>query len=140
MTPKTQSQLWQLKNSGRATASRDKNPLILHDYVRISPKGVFQKKNYDQNWSDEVFRIVGIDTSQVPTMYIIEDHGGQVIKGKFYKQELQSLGPTPPTVLRIEKVIRTKGTGAYKQMLVKWWGYDSSHNSWIKASHLQKNT
>ena len=40
---------------------------------------------FDQNWSDEVFRVVGVDTKSYPTMYIIEDENGNVVDGKFYK-------------------------------------------------------
>ena len=88
VTPKTESLLWELKNESRDT-KKTSATIKLHDYVRISrTKGTFQKRNFDQNWSDEVFRVVGIDTSQMPIMYILEDHGGQVIQGKFYKQEL----------------------------------------------------
>ena len=110
----------------------------LLDYVRISQISVEHhfNKNFDQNWSDEVFRIVGIDTKEKPTMYVIEDLEHNVIEGKFYKAELQSIGKEKPEIYRIEKIVRTRGTGANKQYLVKWHGYSSEHNSWVHASSI----
>ena len=113
--------------------------LKLLDYVRISNISVTHhfNKNFDQNWSDEVFRIISIDTKVLPTMYIIEDDHHNVIEGKFYKAELQAIHGRP-NVYRIEKILATKGTGVYKQYFVKWHGYSSEHNTWIKASQIDK--
>ena len=106
----------------------------LLDYVRISRlKGPFLK-NFDQNWSEEVFQVVGIDQSSYPVMYIIEDLKHEVISGKFYKDELQVV--SKPEINRIQKILQTKGKGAYKQYLVKWYGYSKDHNSWVKASQI----
>ena len=135
-----ESQLWSLKNASLAKKI-DKHPLKLLDYVRISLISMTRllfNRNFDQNWSDEVFRIVGIDTKASPTMYIIEDESGTVVDGKFYKAELQPIN-TKPEVYRIEKVIRSKGKGVHKQYLVKWHGYSNEYNSWIKASQLEKH-
>jgi predicted secreted protein len=110
----------------------------ISDYVRVSHvKGPFLK-NFDENWSEEVFRIVGIDTRQIPTMYIIEDLNGDVIKGKFYHKELQKV--ERPDIFRIENIIQTKGQGKYKQYYVKWVGYPKQYNSWIRASDIVKPT
>ena len=108
-------------------------PFPVNSYVRISRLSASPfRKNFDQNWSEEVFQIVAIDTRDHPTMYVIKDLNGQVLQGKFYRQELQVIDK-PPDVYRIEKVIRTRGSGKHKQYLVKWHGYDNSHNSWISA-------
>ena len=145
VTSETESQLWSLKNTKSLSAINEKTkkekPLNLLDYVRISLISMTRllfNRNFDQNWSDEVFRIVGVDTKSYPTMYIIEDENGNVVDGKFYKAELQLIN-VKPEMYRIEKVLRTKGKGAYKQYFVKWHGYSKEHNSWIKASQLEKN-
>ena len=143
VTPETESQLWSLKNTKSSSLKKKKEekPLKLLDYVRISLISMTRLlfiRNFDQNWSDEVFRIVGVDTKSYPTMYIIEDENGNVVDGKFYKAELQLIN-VKPEVYRIEKILRTKGKSAYKQHFVKWHGYSKEHNSWIKASQLEKN-
>lgn len=122
--------LWS-KQQEQQKQQKSNTHIKLLDYVRVSRlRGPFLK-NFDQNWSDEVFRVVAIDNRQSPVMYVIQDLHGELIKGKFYAQELQSIGTKPPSLYRIEKVIRTRGKGKHKQYLVKWLGYDSTHNSWI---------
>ena len=141
VTPETESYLWSLKNvKSSITTTTNEKPLKLLDYVRISLISMTRlqfNRNFDQNWSDEVFRVVAIDTKTAPTMYIIEDESGNVVDGKFYKAELQHIGDKPD-VYRIEKIIRTKGKGAYKQYFVKWHGYSNEYNSWIKTSQIDK--
>lgn len=137
-----EAELWQTQEKERLKREQTATSQVayrLMDLVRISRISSHQTfiKNFDQNWSEEIFRIVAVDTSTKPTMYVIEDMEHNVIEGKFYKHELQVVD-TKPEEYRIEKVIRTRGTGKNKEHLVKWYGYDSKHNSWIKASSINK--
>ena len=103
------------------------------DHVRISRISASPFiKNFNSNWSDEVFQITKINTKQNPIMYVIKDHEENIIVGKFYEQELQVI--PQPTLFRIEKIIISKGTGKYKQLYVKWHGYEKP--SWIAASQV----
>jgi len=130
ITKVNEMEVWRMKQ-GPATQIKVKHKLL--SYVRVSRvKGPFLK-NFDQNWSDEVFRIIAIDRTKAPAMYVIEDLKHDVIQGKFYTQELQSIGNKPPEIYRIEKIIRTRGKGKDKEYFVKWHGYDSSYNSWVKG-------
>jgi IS30 family transposase len=131
---KSEMDIWQKQQQQQPSQKQDDISLL--DYVRISRvRGPFIK-NFDQNWSDEVFRVIGVDKKQAPTMYILEDLQNNAIHGKFYKPELQSIGANPPDIYRIEKIIKSQGVGKHKQYYVKWVGYDSSHNSWISASNV----
>ena len=125
-------ELWQEQQTKVLKKPGSLIPLL--SYVRISriAKGPFNK-NFDQNWSEEVFRVIAHDQKTWPPMYIIEDLKHNVIQGKFYHQELQDIEPKLPTMYRIEKVLRTKGTGKNKKYFVKWHGYDSSYNSWVST-------
>jgi hypothetical protein len=138
LTNETEHELWKMQQPQKKKSPL-KNPLKLLHYVRISrtANGPFIK-NFDQNWSEEVFRIVGIDTKSLPIMYIIEDANHNVIGGKFYREELQDIGDVAPEIYRIEKILRTKGVGEHKQYFVKWYGYDKSHNSWINAKNVER--
>jgi hypothetical protein len=103
------------------------------DYVRISKISASPFiRNFDQNWSDEVFRISSINTSQSPVMYNIKDDKNEFVQGKFYEQELQVIDK--PNVFRIQKILKSKGKGEHKQYYVKWHGY--SEPSWITATQL----
>jgi hypothetical protein len=126
--------IWSLTNQNkRSTISKTLFKLL--DYVRISRiANIPFIKNFDQNWTEECFQIVGIDTKSAPVMYIIEDIDHNIIKGKFYKEELQVV--LPQNVFRIEKVLATRGKGKYKQHKVKWYGYSNNHNSWVSAQNF----
>ena len=60
-----------------------------------------------------------VDKRTNPIMYVIQDGDNNVIEGKFYREELQDIGENPPSIYRIEKIIRSKGKGKHKQYLVK---------------------
>ena len=66
-------------------------------------------------------------------MYTLKDFDGNILKGKFYIEELQYL-PEAPSIYRIEQILETKGRGKYKQHLVKWVGYKNP--TWIKATQI----
>lgn len=137
ITMENEYELWKLQQPTHYLTLKSHIPLL--NYVRISriANGPFNK-NFDQNWSEEVFRIIGTDTKSQPHMYILEDLKHVVISGKFYREELQDIGGEMPQQYRIEKVLQSKGKGEHKQYLVKWHGYDASYNSWINAKNVEK--
>ena len=115
---------------------KPKNPKYkIGDFVRISRISASPfVKNFDQNWSDEVYQISKINRKQIPVMYVITDENKNEIQGKFYEEELQVL-PEKPDIYRIQSILKTKGKGKYKQYLVKWHGY--TEPTWIYASQLE---
>lgn len=132
-----EAEIWSKQQQQHQQPTVNKDVQLL-DYVRVSRnKGPFLK-NFDQNWSDEVFRVVAIDTKQAPVMYTLQDLQDSIVQGKFYRQELQSLGAEQPQLFRIEKILRSRGRGKDKQYYVKWAGHDASHNSWISAGQVKK--
>ena len=135
---RNEHQLWERieSQSNRQKIMTKELPLL--NYVRISQISTNMpfKRNFEQNWSEEVFQIIGIDKRMKPIMYTIQDLNNEVIDGKFYREELQDIGPTPPTEFRIEKIIRSKGKGKHKQYLVKWHGYVTP--TWILAQNVVK--
>jgi hypothetical protein len=136
VTAENEMALWQSQNTTKqAPAPPTPSTIKVHDYCRISrDRGAFLK-NFDQNWSEEIFQIIAIDSSTSPVMYYLHDLKGEQIKGKFYKQELQVVA-APSDVYRIEKVLQTRGRGKHKQHLVKWYGY--KEKSWIPANAIIK--
>ena len=124
---KNESEIW-LKQSKQV---KSKAKYKVGDHVRVSKeKGQFIK-NFDQNWSDEVFMISGIN-NLTPVMYTIKDLNNEPIKGKFYEPELQVVDY--PLVFRIQSILKTKGKGKNKQYFVKWHGY--TEPTWIHANDL----
>lgn len=130
--------LWELKNVKQGMKKKKKPKLRLLDYCRISRIKVDDPfvRNFDQNWSEEVFRVNAIndDDDDAPIRYTLEDLHGNVIQGKFYEPEVQKVAK--PEEFRIERVLQTKGKGKYKQHFVKWIGYPTQYNSWIRAQDV----
>ena len=98
------------------------------DEVRIIKKKKVFEKGYTTRWTEEIFKIKEIQSTN-PITYKLEDLQGEEIKGTFYEPELQKTGQQ---VFRIEKVLE-KGE---KQSLVKWKGYSDKFNSWVDNKDL----
>jgi hypothetical protein len=99
------------------------------DRVRISRIQKVFTKGYLPRWSNEIFTVWKVQPTN-PVTYLLKDDKGEVLKGGFYQEEL-SKTKIKDTYL-IEKVIRKKGD----KLLVRWLGFDESHDSWIDKKDL----
>ena len=94
------------------------------DRVRISLlKNTFEK-SYTSNWSEEIFIIDDIKTSNVH-YYFLKDLKGEKIDSMFYEQEL--LKTKQNDLYIIEKIIKKVGN----KYLVKWENYSDKFNSYV---------
>lgn len=102
------------------------------DIVRVSTYKIspFQK-GYEPRWGTELFKIERIHLSN-PVTYSLVDLHDQAIKGRFYREELQRT--QFPDQYLVERIVRKKGP----LRLVKWLGFDTSHNSWIHERDIIK--
>ena len=103
------------------------------DCVRISKAKRQFKKGYMANWTEEVFTIVDTHRSE-PPVYRLADWHGERLDGTFYEPELQKVIVRKDKKYRIEEVLRWR----YKrrEVLVKWFGWPASFNSWIDSKTL----
>lgn len=100
------------------------------DNVRIVKLKQKFDKGYEQGWSTEIFQVAEVFKT-VPVTYRLKDFNSEEIEGRFYEPELQKV--KLPDLFEIEKILdRKKG-----KVLVKWKGYPSSMNSWVKEEDLQ---
>lgn len=106
-----------------------RDQLKINEPVRISKHKHQFEKGYTPNWTTEIFKICKIQHT-TPITYLLKDLDGNEIKGCFYAHELQRV--KYPDIFLIEKIIHRKGD----KVFVKWLGFNSSHNSWIKKSDL----
>lgn len=99
------------------------------DKVRISKyKHVFAK-GYLPNWTNEVFTVHRVQPTY-PETYILKDCRGEILHGGFYGHEL--LKSKSGNVYLVEKVLKKRGNNC----LVRWLGFDKSHDSWISMKDL----
>ncbi|XP_070171427.1 uncharacterized protein [Polyergus mexicanus] len=108
------------------------------DFVRVSRAKVAFEKGYEAKWSEEIFRIHRVLEWRKPHVYELSDLAGEVIDGIFYEQELASVVKNlREEEFIVERVIKSRGRGNNKQLLVSWQGYPSKFDSWIPASSLK---
>ena len=101
------------------------------DKVRISLlKNTFEK-SYTSNWSEEIFVIDDIKTTNVH-YYFLKDLQGEKIDGMFYEQEL--LKTKQNDLYIIEKIIKKVGN----RYLVKWKNYPDKFNSYVNQNDIVK--
>ena len=124
-------------NKRRSKRDKDKKDIKVGDVVRISKvKSVFAK-GYLPNWTEELFTVASINTKYSPTTYKLKDYNEEVIEGSFYRDEIQKVTHTDDIFL-VEKVIRREKRGNEIWCLVKWKGYPSSMNSWVRKREILK--
>ena len=103
--------------------------------VRISKaKGLFEK-GYLPNWTEELFTISEVLHRTSPVTYKVKDDAGEVLRGTFYRSELQRVGEKE--VYRIANILKTRTVKGKKQYLIQWSGYPRSFDSWVSADDVQ---
>ena len=108
-----------------------KPKFIIGDKVRISLlKNIFEK-SYASNYSQEIFIIDDMKTSNVH-YYFLKDLNGEKIDGMFYEQELLK---TKQNDLHVVEKIISKNKDKY---LVKWKNYPDKFNSYDNQNEIIK--
>ena len=102
------------------------------DKVRIRKykKNIFDK-GYTPNWTEEIFLIVKIQSTNLITCRI-KDLNNEEIQGSFYEPKLLK---ATQDIFRIDRVIRRDYKK--KQALVKWLDNSDDLNPWIPLNSLQ---
>ena len=135
VTVENQEKIWQ-------TLYGDPEPIKEHtdlkngDFVRISKTRQTFKKGYLPNWTTELFIVARVEDTN-PTTYTIKDQNGDVIEGRFYREEIQKV--QGKDIFNIEKILRSRLRGRKREFLIKWDGYPDSFNSWVPEKDIVKN-
>lgn len=100
------------------------------DKVRISRIQKQFSKGYWPRWSNEIYTVHKVQFTK-PITYILKDEKNCVLEGGFYEQELSKT--KFKNIYLIEKVLKKKGD----KLLVRWLGFDKTHDSWISKKDLK---
>ena len=120
----------------RKKPPKGKDDISIGEQVRISKvKSVFAK-GYLPSWTEEIFTVASIERKHRPITYTLKDYNGNLLEGSFYRHEIQPVIKEDDVYL-VEKVIRTQRRGKETWCLVKWKGYPSSFNSWVRKVDIQ---
>ena len=99
------------------------------DHVRMAKtRGAFER-GFTPNWTEEIFVVSEVLTSEYPIVYRVKDLADEDVAGTFYETELQRV--KLPTEFEIEDILKRRGKGKNEQIFVKWRGYPVSFNSWV---------
>ena len=98
------------------------------DKVRIVKyKSIFDK-GYLPNWTTETFIINQVFKTD-PITYEIKDLSDEIIKGKFYDEEIVLFDKRDST-FKVEKILKRRTNNGVREVLIKWYGYPEKFNSW----------
>lgn len=108
------------------------------DLVRLSLSRRAFSKGYDENWTEELFKIRNRIPSH-PPRYSVADLQDERVKGSFYKEELQKAEFADPDhiLYKIERIISRRKIRGERYAKIKWYGYSEKFNSWIKSSEVK---
>ena len=70
-------------------------------------------------------------------VYLLADLKGQVICRFFYGPELQRASQSDDKLFKVEKILRRRGKGENREVLVRWLGYGPEFDQWIQVSSLE---
>jgi len=114
--------------------------------VRLSKRKRTFEKAYYQNWTDEIFFITSATKYTIPPTYKISDEKGELLEGIFYRHELTPVkfsnkNMKHGNIFAVENIVQeqTRRDGK-KYFLVKWRGYPSNQNSWVRADQFSSIT
>jgi hypothetical protein len=106
----------------------------LGDSVRVTKFKSTFSKGYQQLWSSEIFTVVKRHNTS-PPVYTLSDHNGELIKGKWYENEMQKV-TVNDDVYRVEKILGKRKVNGKTQYLVRWQGYDKQFDSYVDKNNL----
>ena len=103
--------------------------LNVGEHVRIRKEKMKIAKGSEQNYTDEIFRIVKVIRRKPLPVYELEDPNGTLIEVQFYEEELTAVRVTKRRVYKIDKILDKRYRNGILEYLIHWklyrWDFDS---------------
>ena len=109
----------------------------VNDKVRVSLQRKTFHRQYDKNWSDEIYIITFRTAFQEIPVYELKDLLNRKIRGRFYENELQKVTADSSTVYKIEKIIKKKKLNKKPGYIVRWVGWSTDFDSWVAEDDVK---
>lgn len=125
-----------MAGGGGALKARKKQKLMkfrynIGDTVRIARLFHAFKRAYDENWTQELFTVVGRSLQQGFPKYTLRSWANDLIDGDFYEPEIQRVFVDNDTVFKIDRVIRSQKKNGIPGKIVSWLGWPLVYASWV---------
>lgn len=139
ITPDNEANVWKQMYVDTSTIMRKvKFNFNVNDKVRISHLKYTFQRDYHQKWTEEVFIVRRRMRKGGHNLYQLKDYGEEDIDGYFYEVELQKVRMPTGLMLRVEKVLKRRTKRGKREFLVKYSGWPSKFNAWVKEKDMQK--
>ena len=119
---------------GKKNEKKNKPKCRVGDKVRLNKKFRAFKKGYLPGWTEEIFLVKKVYTTDPVVTYKLTEFDGTPIKGTFYEQDVQKVVLADDALFRIDQVLKRKAN----QVFVSWKGWPKKYNSWVWKKDLQR--
>lgn len=145
VTVENQVKLWNEMYVNKRTDKRKSSVLTykfdIGIFVRVSLEKKTFERAYNAKFSLEPFRVSARHMRNGLPVYMLKDMQGERLEGWYYESELQPMAEkASKDTWRVEKILRTRGKGANREVLVSWAGFPAKFNSWELKSSIVKNS
>ena len=91
----------------------------VNDKVRISHLSYIFQRDYQEKWTEKIFIITHRHREQGIHLYRLKDFADEPIDGYLYEAEMQKVTKDADTLLRVEKVLKSRTRKGQKEHFVK---------------------
>lgn len=109
------------------------------DYVRIPHLSTVFGREWRARWTQEIFTITESFRRDNINMYKVQDEDKEEVFGTFYEGELQRVLQDQENQWRVERIIKQRGRGAFREAFVKFKGWPTFYNEWIPFGRAQRD-
>ena len=137
VTKEIENALWSEQYSLLKPAIVKQYRIKVGQWVRLSHLRKIFTREYQEHWTRETFKVVKRRKRNGLPLYSLQDWAGDDVEGFFYEEELQPIILADNPEYKIEKILKTKGSGKNKQHLIRWLGWNKKFDSWINADSVK---
>ncbi|MCG7874885.1 MAG: DDE-type integrase/transposase/recombinase [Candidatus Thiodiazotropha endolucinida] len=107
------------------------------DLVRVSFNRRSFERSFHQRFSEEVFRIRRRFLRENIPVYLLADLQGEIVQGYFYGPELQKVSLLDDQLFKVQKILKRRGKGRNREVLVRFLGYPPKFDQWLPISAVE---
>ena len=127
----------------RLKASKNKRPakFRIGQFVKIFKKKNIFTRGYNQNATKEYFKIYHIDRKLSKDRYYLKDLAGDKVIGSFYQEYLIPFSPPAGGEFKLDpnfNDFKKKRINGVPHIWIKWLGWPTKFNQWVKETDLRR--